>query len=692
MDGFQIDRLDMGSFGQRREDAWAQAQAAFDIDRTVKDIVTWLERSVSEAGGAKMVGNKTVAAQLRDLASAGASSGQTGDDREPSPFERGSAEAGAASFRADAQELRDATTVLYGRALATLLVREFEDESQELESRVTDLWSLGCFDDLAYIELVASVASALGTHGQARAACLRWLGRRVSRLNLYPSEGGLVREKGAIERLVQEWRERPSLERLWREPGPVELMVDFGDLDIVAPILMADPAGSLARLDELRFPEPLEHVLSLGSIRNDASLLATLLGAAPSCVDEPHSPGWNGSLMALLLLKAVDGHCRRAWDLWQSKEAGEDANAALSSWIADVSRVIMRRNDGGFLGSQWLLLKAVDERLARGGIGRQGLPPTRMIEWIGAGLVKAGLTGRGIAEHLGLRVAGLKPQPSTDGGSRCLPGLAMIAMIDCMIGDDQERAKDLLEALDALLASRDLGFEEEAVFDGGALGFPASCMGYLLAKVGGPGGQWKGSWDRLAEQRRSVEHWRQTKDSEGMAPSLFLVASGLAALDWLCSETEFRHGEPARLWRVLFDAVRGCWLTVQVTHLSERIENDIRRLFARHPMVFNGAGGEGVGRSRSYSETLAADLGALGGDEVLVAACCELAFRNGATVPVLHQALQHGGGKGYALLRQFEEWHAVERGAKRDEDLAAAIGAMREALNAAVAGGGTQNG
>lgn len=219
--------------------------------------------------------------------------------------------------------------------------------------------------------------------------------------------------------------------------------------------------------------------------------------------------------------------------------------------------------------------------------------------------------------------------------------------------------------------------------DAGAAGLPASCVGYLLANAGDPAERWRKSWRFLAEQRRIVQHWRQTRDAEGMAPSLFLVASGIAALDWLCSETDARRADPGGLWRVLFDAVRECWLTVQVTHLSERIENDIRRLFARHSMVFDGPDvKEASGRNSPYSELLATDLSALGGDDVLVAACCELAYRNGTAASVLHQTLQHDEGRGYALLRQFAQWQEVEHSARKNPGLAKAVSKMRMAIDA----------
>lgn len=693
MGELQLDRFDNDPVRPRQESARTQAHDIFDADRTVCALANWFQKTILERGSAAL-GRRSVAELLAHRMSAGALSGEAAADVDGPVLHARLTDAVAALLRDEPHEWKDIAAILFGRAVALVLVREFEDQGVVVEPRTTDLWSLVGHDDLAYVELVASLAEKIRTHGQAHAACLRWLEKRVAHVNDSPGEGAHAGEREAFERFVREWRRHPSLDRLWRDVAGTHFLVNFDGLDMVAPVLIADPAGALSRLDELRFPQPLEVILWHRSIRHDHSLLAKLLRSAPSCVREKNEKGWNGSLLAVLLLNTVDERCHSLWQVRRSEGTTVDRDVvgtALSSWIADLAGIVMGREDGGFLGTRWLLLKAMDERMERGRRRPDDFSQTNMIEWIGAGLAKAGLTGCKIAGYVDLQSSTGRDNPtepslssSNDDRSPRLSALAMMAMTDCMIGDDRAGALDILARLDDLLAARDRGFEEEEVMDVGAIGFPASCVGYLLANAGDPAERWRQSWHALAEQRRTVQHWRQTKDAEGMAPSLFLIASGIAALDWSCSETDARRIDPGELWRVLFDAVRECWLTVRVTHLSKRIENDIRRLFARHSMVFHGPDAKKApGRNSPYSELLAADLSALGGDDVLVAACCELAYRNGTAASVLHRTLQHDGGRGYALLRQFARWQEVERNARKNPGLAKAVSKMRMAIDAA---------
>ncbi len=704
MGKFQLDRLDNDPVRQRRESARTQAHDIFDVDRTVRDLATWFQKAVLERGGVASLERLLTADLLAHSVSAAAPTGGTSAGVDDPVLHARLTEAVTALLRNEPHELKDVAAILYGRAVALVLVREFEDREAVDESLAMYLLSLGGADDLAYVDLayvefVASFAEAIPTHRRAHTACLRWLERRVARINDCPGEGAYAREREAFDRFVQEWCQHPSLSRLWRDAAGDNFLVNFDGLDmmapvLMAPVLMADPAGALSRLDEIRFPQPLEQILRYASIRNDSGLLAKLLRSAPSCVREEDEKDWNGSLLAVLVLKVVDERCGSWWREWCRQEATADsdvASTALSSWIADLARIVMDRKDGAFLGTQWLFLKAIDERMERGPRTPDVLAQTSMIDWIGAGLAKAGLTGSKIAGYVDFqsstdrnKLSEPSSPPGNDDRSHRLSALAMMAMTDCIIGDDQVRAPDVLKWLDDLLAARDQGFKEEAFMDVRTTGFPASCVGYLLANVEDPAERWKQSWRLLAEQRRTVQHWRQTNDSEGMAPSLFLVVSGIAALDWLCSKTNARRADPGELWRVLFDAVRECWLTVQVTNLSERMEDNIQRLFARHLMVFDGPNAkETPGQNSPYSELLANDLNALGGDDVLVAACCELAYRNGTAPSVLHQTLQHDEGRGYALLGQFVQWQEVERNAKKTTGLMRAVSDILKAVDAA---------
>ena len=688
-----LDHIDNDPVHQRRESAWAQVYGIFDVDRTVRDLATWLQEAVEECRDAASLERLSVANLLAHPVSTGVPAGGTSASIDDSVLHIHLIEAVTALLRGESHEWKDISAILYGQAIALVLIHEIEDQEAIVEPRAMELYSLGDHDDLAHIELVESLAEAIRMHRRVCTAFLEWLERRVARINECPGEGVYTNERETFTRFVHNWLQCPLLNSLWRDAAGANFLVDFDNLDMVVPILMAEPASALFRLDKLRFPQPLEQILSHRSIWNDSSLMAKLLRFTPSCTIEGNKKDWNGSLLAVLLLKTVDDQCNSLWQMWYGQKAAFDSSEAsriLSSWIADLAAIVMDRKDGGFLGTQWLLLKAMDERMKRSSQSRPDvLDQTNMIEWIGAGLNKAGLTGSMIAEYVDfpscMNRGKLREASSSSGNDKspCLSALAMMVMIDCMIGDDWTGAPGILARLEELLKARDQGFKEEAIMDVGTTGLPASCMGRLLTNESEPSKRWKRSWYLLAEQRRTIQHWRQTKDSEAMAPSLFLIASGIAALDWLCSEEIAHPADPGELWRVLFDAVRECWLTVQVTHLSERLENDIRRLFARHSTVFNSPSAKGaLGQNLLYSELLANDLNTLGGDDVLMVACCELAYRNGTSPSVLHQALQHNEGRGYALLDQFAKWQEVERNAKKNQSLAQAVSEMRKKVDA----------
>ena len=696
MSQLRLDRIDNNPVHQRRESAWAQVRGIFDVDRTVRDLAMWFQKAVGKCKDAASLEQLSAANLLAHPVSVGVPAGGMSASIDDSALHIHLAEAITALLRGESHEWKDIAAILYGKAVASVLVREIEDQEAIIEPRAMELYSLGSHNDIIHLELVESLAKAIRIHRRVCTAYLEWLERRIARINECPGESVYSKERETFIRFVHDWLQRPLLNDLWRDAAGAHFSVDFDDLDMVIPVLMAEPAGTLSRLDKLRFPQPLEQILLHRSIWNDSSLVAKLLRCAPSCTIEGNEKDWNGSLLTVLLLKAVDDQCRSLWQIWFSQQEAfddDEASRILSSWIADLAAIVMGRKDGGFLGIQWLLLKAMDERMKRSSqSGPDILDQTNMIEWIGAGLNKAGLTGSMIAKYVdfpsSMDRGKLYKLPSSSGSgdrSPCLSALAMMVMIDCMIGDDWVGASSILAQLDDLLKARDQGFKEEAIMDVGTTGLPASCMGRLLANESEPSKRWKQSWHLLAEQRRAIQHWRKTKDSDAMAPSLFLIASGIAALDWLCSEGIAHEADPRELWRELFDTVRECWLTIQVTHLSERLENDIRRLFARHSMIFDSPGAKEAPRQNSpYSKLLANDLNTLGGDDELMAACCEFLYRNGISLPMLHQTLQHDEGRGYALLDQFIKWQEVERSAKKNPGLVQAVSEMRKKIDAVV--------
>ena len=138
------------------------------------------------------------------------------------------------------------------------------------------------------------------------------------------------------------------------------------------------------------------------------------------------------------------------------------------------------------------------------------------------------------------------------------------------------------------------------------------------------------------------------------------------------------------MWRVVFDGVRECWLTISLQHLVELIETHIGRLFARHPMVFGKLGGQDDSSEpatacsvEDFGELLARDLAFLGGNDLMLAICCLNAYRNGATPATMNKVLNGNSARIDLLLRQFERWQKYERPLRRRTDTVEELAGLR---------------
>ena len=568
-------------------------------------------------------------------------------------------------------ELRDVSALLLGRATSAALMEALAADPPA-DALVPQLFQLCGEDSLAYDALIETLAGALREDKSARRAMLAYLGEGVDDINEHPGKFVYEKDRESFDRYVREWREDPLIVDLWRRLAGQRFLASFDRLDAADAVLRAAPAETLGVLDRLRFPPPLDWILHNDSIREDREKIMELVEVAPGCVDGDGV--WNGSILALLLLGEADGHCR---DLWRTMHQNDtdvgEVQELLRSWLTQLAAVVVGRGDGMFLASRWLMMKSIDERFERESWGDGAfLPQLRMIGWIGGGLVEAGLKGADITSV---------PHPNVENNDEDgsegvyeaanLDTLALEALLDRLHDDTMPDGRELLRRLDVLLGKRDLGFEVEATFDVGVTGFVDSSIGYLLAMTD-CADRWKQSWDLLAEQRRVVQHWRHTKDSNALAPSLFLVRAGLAALDWLCSESFDRREVAETLWRTMFDAVRECWLTITVTHLAQSVERDIGRLFGRHSTIF-GASTAAPDSNLPYSQRLADDLGRLGGDDALMARCCELVSRNLQDEAHLHDALLCNSGQGRAVLERFLQWQQLERRARKGPELRQAV-------------------
>ena len=594
---------------------------------------------------------------------------------------------------------------LLGEAFAKALVECLAHSKEIRVCPISGFQNLASSHDVTHFAFEERLQSLLRDHPSAFAAIVSDLEGYIETIVRDPGIGTYSRERETFNRTIELWRSNPSTEELWRTSGHW-VPLHYRILDLVSCIAPVDRAEVLKCLDRLDFPHPIRQVLEDKSVLHDREEIAAMLKDAPSCSNDGRS--WNHRLTALLVVETVEAHCHGLWRA--ASKAQDDSNAdakimqqtekTLSSWLHQIGAVVMARRDGRFLGSQWLLRKVADERMerARGRYvedrGTKELRQEQVIEWIALGLSRAGLQGRDIEGLVDFpeSSSGRNGSPVTtaqsDEGSHLprLGALFMSVLLDLIFGGySSTGVGKFLEQCDSLLALRDPAFEVEGILTTDSRGLPANCSGYLYANANRPAERWQQSWNLLVEQRRRAQHWHETKDGDALAPSLFLLAAGTAAIEWLTSFRDRNPNEEKELWRAVFDGARDCWLTVLMAPFSGQTEAHVGRLFALHPRVFEGPPiGNGILRqpdesvvNESYSERLADDLSSLGGNDLMLVVCLLNAHHNGASLATMSEVLRCHEGHVDNVLKQFEKWQRVERSARQRSDLVAKVVRLR---------------
>ena len=620
----------------------------------------------------------------------------------PDPEPRQSLEAGfRALIEGNEHPRRDVIGWLFGKALVCAL----EQNSERIRLLVPKLWNTIKYDFLIGSAFVESLRALMGRSRFARRMIIDLLESRIDEIKDDPTIGAVVsHDREDLRQAVAAWRANPSIDRL-REHG----FVNFEDalMSMIPGLLAAARNEIVNRLDRLDFPHPIQQILFRPSVIHDREEIAALLESAPPCSDDGVT--WNHRLFALLVLRVADGHCDSLWRAVYradgsdrpERNAVETVKNTLVPWLEHLGSIVMARADAQFLGAQWLLTKLVDERQQRAHyeISRQSpdgrIPQADLIEWVTLGLTKAGLTASMIANPVdfstlppGGKIAPSRPTSRGDSDAQCLGALFVMCLVDD-VNDNSCRnvERERLWLLDRLLASRHTGFELETNVGGGLDSLSASYFANLVANEPNPAERWRQSWNLLVEQRRRVQHWIKTNDSEALAPSLFLLAIGKSGVAWLLSPPDSRSNEARDLWRALFDSARECWLTMTLSHLSESIETHIQRLFCWHPMVYcelsvanDTSKTSTICSGEEYAEILSQDLDLLGGDHLMLAICILNATRNGATPAIMNDVLKRHSGRIGTLIAQFEEWQRLEREVRKRPDIVAELAELKASI------------
>ena len=620
------------------------------------------------------------------------------------PEQRQSLEAG---FRAliEGREHRQRAVMgwLFGKALVSAL----QQDSERMRSLVPKLWSVISYDFLLSSSFVDSLRGLISRSQSVRRVIIDLLESRINDINDDPGIGSAFsHDREGVRQAAAAWRKNPSIDRL-KEHEFVNFEDDF--LSMIPDLLDEARDEIVDCLSRLKFPPPIRQILFRSSIIHDREEITALLEKAPPCSDDGQS--WNHQPFALLVLQGVDEHCDALWGAVRATDSSNDTGPqaletvkrTLLPWIKQLGRIIMVRPDAQFLAPQWLFTKLIDERKQRAhhGITRQSsdprIPQADLIEWVALGLANAGLTTGMIADQVDFstlppagEIAPSRPAPPDDSHGHRLGALyAMCLVDDANDHSCRDVGRERLCLFDRLLSSRHPGFKLETNIGGGLDSLPASYLGSLVANQPKPSERWRQSWDFLVEQRRRVQHWIRTNDSDALAPSLYLLAVGVSAVAWLLAPPSSRSDEARDLWRFLFDCVRECWLTMTLSHLSESIELYLQRLFCWHPMVhceLNVAQGTSetstLCSGEEYAQILAHDLDLLGGDHLMLAICILNASRNGATPAIMNDVLKRNSGHIGTLITQFEQWQEVERQVRKRPDIVAELAELKASIAA----------
>ena len=102
------------------------------------------------------------------------------------------------------------------------------------------------------------------------------------------------------------------------EPQEGLFPAHYDMLDIVPGILPTDRAAILDQLDRFDFPHPIRQILQHNTILHDRDEIKAMLKDAPLCSEDGQS--WNGKLLALLVLRTAEDHCRALWEAIRQAE------------------------------------------------------------------------------------------------------------------------------------------------------------------------------------------------------------------------------------------------------------------------------------------------------------------------------------------------------------------------------------
>lgn len=511
------------------------------------------------------------------------------------------------------------------------------------------VWYLVENRSIAQEALVQVLTAELSTAN--RAAVLAVMEGLVKRITTHPEAGVYKQERAGFLQILTAWRRKKLIESVWRDPLG-QVLWWYQPLALLRVLRRTDPARFLASLEDMGFP-----VAVTQEIRGieDIGEILDLLRVAPNVrLNEGDGRlSWNGKLTAPLLLGAVLERVERFVSPGATEEEHEALDQRARAIFTETARVLLSRQDGVFLGIQWLAHLIGDEFRQAGRNWCAWSPVRTTMTVLAEALATSGI---GLPQVLAV-FHRILPAPANLDAMR-QSGLgenergwvttatdAFLAAV--LMEQDDSRPHEttagpaLIELYRSLLIRRDQGLY---IFSDGE--FPTWRQwqpAWFFVAGDDPVGRWCEGWNVLAEQRRRGRHG--SDDFKCDEPSFFHMCLGMTLVDWLLFGKPPRPAEALACWEVVFDALFSTSLTLTWTR-ADQWRHALAKLFARLPHA------TGAGDIVPIAERLLR----LGGDDELLTWCTSMVLANGVEPKKLTIGLSEVGMSLPGRLAAFVEW------------------------------------
>ncbi|OQW90682.1 MAG: hypothetical protein BWK78_06415 [Thiotrichaceae bacterium IS1] len=383
-----------------------------------------------------------------------------------------------------------------------------------------------------------------------------------------------------------DWEKTTELSKIW-EYSWDSLPFYSPLVEILDLVRLLEETRYLTLLDSFTYPLLVYRVL-MTHRRDCDTILSLLKGAAIVLDNDSH---WNKRVVALLLTEIVVSHARGLieaveYQLRRTSEGESNSNTfqqlretEIPNWFNEAFGVLLARTDGLVIGVAWLI--ELVERYQRELWRKRG-----EVEWSLTATAIESLS-KGLADK-DYSLTETSPETAKKGLSVWLAAIFIAQKNPNLQTEAQE---NLWQWFEKLLIdkdqNRDQNIENHFYSDSETLTnrwIPCQPAN-LLAHLNRPVEKWQQAWERLQEQRRRAMHYHSTKDRSVLAPSQFLIQTGICVLDWLLERQEYPVA--GDLWEVLYRALRETWLTqtMDIYNVWPRL---ISFLFAREPLIFKG--------------------------------------------------------------------------------------------------------